>query len=50
MFCWMPTSVLPTASFTLGGMSVSPDNAIMALAEDYLSRRQYGLRFSQSNR
>lgn len=31
--------------YTLGGMSVSPDNAIMALAEDYLSRRQYGLRF-----
>ncbi|VTP69724.1 Protease 2 [Leclercia adecarboxylata] len=26
-------------------MAVSPDNAIMALAEDYLSRRQYGLRF-----
>ncbi|HBX12657.1 MAG TPA: oligopeptidase B, partial [Leclercia adecarboxylata] len=31
--------------YTLGGMAVSPDNAIMALAEDYLSRRQYGLRF-----
>lgn len=31
--------------YTLGGMSISPDNAIMALAEDYLSRRQYGLRF-----
>lgn len=31
--------------YTLGGMSISPDNTIMALAEDYLSRRQYGLRF-----
>lgn len=31
--------------YTLGGMSISPDNAVMALAEDYLSRRQYGLRF-----
>ncbi|UXY12903.1 oligopeptidase B [Kosakonia sp. ML.JS2a] len=31
--------------YTLGGMSVSPDNTIMAIAEDYLSRRQYGLRF-----
>ncbi|KNC09651.1 protease 2 [Klebsiella sp. RIT-PI-d] len=30
--------------YTLGGMAVSPDNTIMALAEDYLSRRQYGLR------
>jgi oligopeptidase B len=33
----MPTSARPTASFILGGMSISPDNAIMALAEDYLS-------------
>jgi oligopeptidase B len=32
--------------YTLGGMSISPDNAVMALAEDYLSRRQYGLRFA----
>jgi len=31
--------------YTLGGLAVSPDNTIMALAEDYLSRRQYGLRF-----
>jgi len=31
--------------YTLGGLAVSPDNNIMALAEDYLSRRQYGLRF-----
>ncbi|WP_318365118.1 oligopeptidase B [Enterobacter sp.] len=31
--------------YTLAGLSVSPDNKIMALAEDYLSRRQYGLRF-----
>lgn len=31
--------------YTLGGMAITPDNTIMALAEDYLSRRQYGLRF-----
>ncbi len=31
--------------YTLGGLSVAPDNSIMALAEDFLSRRQYGLRF-----
>ena len=31
--------------YTLAGLAVSPDNKIMALAEDYLSRRQYGLRF-----
>ena len=31
--------------YTLGGMEISPDNSIMAIAEDYLSRRQYGLRF-----
>ncbi|WP_260864132.1 oligopeptidase B [Citrobacter sp. Marseille-Q6884] len=31
--------------YTLGGLAVSPDNTIMALAEDYLSRRQYGVRF-----
>ncbi len=30
--------------YTLGGLGISPDNMIMALAEDYLSRRQYGLR------
>ncbi len=31
--------------YTLGGLAISPDNNIMALAEDYLSRRQYGIRF-----
>lgn len=31
--------------YTLGGLAISPDNSIMALAEDYLSRRQYGVRF-----
>ncbi|UYU30534.1 oligopeptidase B [Siccibacter colletis] len=31
--------------YTLGGLSITPDNSIMALAEDFLSRRQYGLRF-----
>jgi oligopeptidase B len=31
--------------YTMGGMAITLDNAIMALAEDYLSRRQYGLRF-----
>lgn len=31
--------------YTLGGFDITPDNTIMALAEDYLSRRQYGLRF-----
>ena len=31
--------------YTLGGFDITPDNSIMALAEDYLSRRQYGLRF-----
>ncbi|MDM3277746.1 oligopeptidase B [Citrobacter sp. Ce119] len=31
--------------YTLGGLAISPDNTIMALAEDYLSRRQYGVRF-----
>lgn len=30
--------------YTLGGLGISPDNMIMALAEDYLSRRLYGLR------
>ncbi|OMP91378.1 oligopeptidase B [Raoultella terrigena] len=30
--------------YTLGGLGISPDNALMALAEDYLSRRQYSLR------
>lgn len=31
--------------YTLGGLSVTPDNSIMAVAEDFLSRRQYGIRF-----
>lgn len=30
--------------YTLGGLGISPDNTMMALAEDYLSRRQCGLR------
>lgn len=30
--------------YTLGGLVISPDNQVMALAEDYLSRRQYGVR------
>ncbi|MBB1201305.1 oligopeptidase B [Enterobacteriaceae bacterium 89] len=30
--------------YTLGGLGVSPDNTLMALTEDFLSRRQYGLR------
>ena len=41
----MPTNVLPTVSFIRWAACPFPDNAIMALAEDYLSRRQYGLRF-----
>jgi oligopeptidase B len=31
--------------YTLGGLSVTPDNSVMAVAEDFLSRRQYGIRF-----
>lgn len=30
--------------YTLGAIAISPDNRLMALVEDYLSRRQYGLR------
>jgi len=30
--------------YTLGAIVIAPDNSLMALAEDYLSRRQYGLR------
>ncbi|KOR04578.1 prolyl oligopeptidase family serine peptidase [Pluralibacter gergoviae] len=30
--------------YTLGGLNISPDNAIMAISEDVLSRRQYTLR------
>ena len=31
--------------YTLGGIAITPDNAIMAVAEDFLSRRIYGIRF-----
>lgn len=31
--------------YSMGGMVITPDNTIMALAEDFLSRRQYGIRF-----
>lgn len=31
--------------YTLGGLGISPDNQTMALAEDFLSRRVYGIRF-----
>ncbi|WP_130835233.1 prolyl oligopeptidase family serine peptidase [[Erwinia] mediterraneensis] len=31
--------------YTMGALAVSPDNRVMALAEDFLSRRQYGIRF-----
>ncbi|MCS3408290.1 S9 family peptidase [Serratia sp. AKBS12] len=31
--------------YTLGGLEVSPNNQVMALAEDFLSRRQYDIRF-----
>ncbi|WP_016600944.1 S9 family peptidase, partial [Yersinia pestis] len=30
--------------YTLGGLDVSPDNQLLAVAEDYLSRRQYDIR------
>lgn len=50
---WEPWDLLLDANqrashsefYTLGGLTVSPDNALLALTEDYLSRRQYGLRF-----
>ncbi|XPE41643.1 hypothetical protein ACNKHK_11795 [Shigella flexneri] len=35
---------------SLGGLAISPDNTIMALAEDYLSRRQYGVRSQPAKR
>ncbi|MCS5933130.1 hypothetical protein LNQ03_31695 [Klebsiella pneumoniae subsp. pneumoniae] len=42
----MPTSVRAKSEFyTLGGLGIAPNNQLMAVAEDYLSRRQYGLRF-----
>ncbi len=28
--------------YTLGGLGIAPNNQLMAVAEDYLSRRQYG--------
>nr|MBA2816815.1 Protease 2 [Candidatus Pantoea persica] len=31
--------------YTMGSLNISPDNKVMALAEDFLSRRQYGIRF-----
>ncbi|WP_034944857.1 prolyl oligopeptidase family serine peptidase [Erwinia oleae] len=31
--------------YTMGGLAVAPDNRLMAVAEDFLSRRQYGIRF-----
>ncbi|EKN3394559.1 TPA: prolyl oligopeptidase family serine peptidase [Yersinia enterocolitica] len=30
--------------YTLGGLDVSPDNQLLAVAEDFLSRRQYDIR------
>ncbi len=42
----MPTSGRRRASSTpSGGLGIAPNNQLMAVAEDYLSRRQYGLRF-----
>ncbi len=31
--------------YTMGSLDVSPDNTILAVAEDFLSRRLYGIRF-----
>lgn len=31
--------------YTLGGLEVSPNNQLLAVAEDFLSRRQYDIRF-----
>ncbi len=33
------------SEFYTGGLGIAPNNQLMAVAEDYLSRRQYGLRF-----
>ncbi|AJI93737.1 hypothetical protein BD65_549 [Yersinia ruckeri] len=33
--------------YTLGGVDVSPDNQLLAVAEDFLSRRQYDIRIKQ---
>ncbi|MHB2055157.1 MULTISPECIES: prolyl oligopeptidase family serine peptidase [Pantoea] len=35
--------------YTMGTLDISPDNQVMALAEDFLSRRQYGIRFRNLN-
>lgn len=36
-------------SITWGALSVSPDNRLLALAEDKVSRRQYDIRFRDLN-
>ena len=33
--------------YTLGGLDISPDNKLMAVAEDFLSRRQYDIRIKK---
>ncbi|MCE9881736.1 S9 family peptidase [Hafnia paralvei] len=33
--------------YALGGLEVSPDNQLMAIAEDFLSRRQYDIRIKR---
>ncbi|MBJ7220616.1 MULTISPECIES: S9 family peptidase [unclassified Brenneria] len=35
--------------YSLGALAVSPDNQVLALAEDFLSRRQYDIRFRDLN-
>lgn len=35
--------------YTLGGLDVSPDNLMLGVAEDFLSRRQYEIRFKNLN-
>lgn len=35
--------------YTLGGLDISPDNRTLAVAEDFLSRRQYVIRFKNLN-
>jgi oligopeptidase B len=36
--------------YTMGSLDVSPDNTIIAAAEDFLSRRLYGIRFKNLTR
>lgn len=36
--------------YTMGAIEISPDNAVMAVAEDFLSRRLYGIRFKNLQR